>query len=161
MIIKAPSLSDTYSHVYSRDTALDYDHDDFGEAYKRFVDTGEMSHLEPFIKDGQECAVWELKPIQGRARRLLGALGQEHSDADGMITDGQVFFVACALGVRGVSGAFDERNKPLTLGIDRDRETKLKCLTDETMNLLDSIDRGSLVTELGIRVIRQMTLDPD
>lgn len=161
MIIKPPSLTEKYTHVYSSDSALDPERDGYGDAYQRFLDTGDMAHLEPFLREGQAVTTWELKPIQGRGKRLLRKLVAQSFDKDGNCTDPEILWVASALGLVGVDGLHDDRGKAVTLVWHRDPETKLKCVTDESMDVLESIDNGMLVNELGYRVLHQMHPSPD
>ena len=161
MIIKPPSLVDKYSHVYSGDPALDVDADGYAEAHKRFLDSGDKVHLDPFVKAGQELTVWELKPINGRAKRTVRKYMGDCFDKDGVCTDTEILWVSCALAVTGVDGLYDDRGKAASLVWHRDKETRLKCVTDESMDVLEQLDDGALVNEIGYRALAQMFASQD
>jgi len=156
IITRPPSLSGKYDHMYSGDDAFESDAEGFQEAYRLWMDSGEASHLEPFIKANQTPMRFTLQPLKIDAKQIIAKLIQDNppEDEDEAIS-APIVIIMCRLGLFGVTGMFQEDGKPIPFKRHKDSETKLKCVSPITMEWLAAVDSGTLVGELGMRVFGQ------
>ncbi len=142
-----PTLVKPYTHVYSGDPAIDKSHPDHNP--ELYAKTGEEKYL-PTNGKGQPDR-WRLRHLTGSDRRYMQRFAD---DLSCMVR------VAAALGVIGVEGATGEDGQPFEIRRVADAKFKVMLVEDDTLDVLDSVDNGSLLNELGGRVIRETFGDP-
>lgn len=150
MIVLTPqTLVEDWVHVYSNDPALNQDVENFAEVYERWTETGTEDDLKSLTREGQRPTYWKLRHPRGKLREQI-------SDAiklkDNGVPSNETLFDACRLCLIGADGLGGDD----LLQYVHDPATKLKMLSDDSMALLQTIDGGKLVYELGVAAIMKL-----
>lgn len=156
MRIDTATLARDYEHIYSRDPALDMDSEENRERYRRALETSNGDELP--LRPGQKPARWTLTHLRGKPRRVMQSFLQRTTSGKGISME--ALYVACQLGLTGVSGLVDESGKSIPVHLVDDPETGVRVVAEASMQILDAIDDGALVNELGLRVITRLFPDP-
>lgn len=144
-----PTLSDDYTHIYSKDPAIDQTLPDYDP--EKWGETGEAKYLP--VKPGDEPVRFTLRHLRGRAKAVL---------TDRLAAEGhaQTFVEAVALAlVRIENGQLDD-GTPFQVGFTEDKRDRVRRCDDRTLDLLYSVDNAELIIELGNRVIRETFGNP-
>ena len=130
--IKPPRATGEYTHVYSKDPALDVKHESFDHA--RFVESGEQSFL-PTVQ-GQKPTLFTLRRLGGREiERLNGVVARDGWRA--------ACWDACQVAIESIS---DLPFEHVYAGAER-------VAPDEVLEQLRRIDDGGVIYELGNRIL--------
>ena len=150
------TLVQDYEIFYSEDPAIDASVEGFEGIWEDYMKTNDFSKVP--LKAGVEPTKWRLRHIRGKAKRMLQDMIRK-TVVDGMISP-TAAYLACQMGLVEAENLVDRDGREVVLDTQFDRDLKMKVLAEETMQLLDMVDEGQLVNQLGIRVIMNMTLSP-
>jgi hypothetical protein len=153
------TLVEDYQHIWSSDAALDQEVDDGGDIYTQWLDTGDASLLEKLIKPGEKPMVFTIRHPRGRLRRQLRDLVCHDSKIkDGVITEWSetALFTVGIFSVIKVENLVDKKGQPVELARHMDAEASAHRLSDDSIDLIDSISYG-ILPEIGLRVFSLMT----
>jgi len=133
------TLTGDYTHIYSKDPALDRDSEAFD--HDKWIETGDDKYLP--VKDG-------LTPVRFTLKRLPPMEHQYLFDIGGTDGPSSMAMWAVAMGVRKI--------EPLKVdGKDATLETQIRngrtILDDEWQDRLLEVDEGDLAKELARRII--------
>jgi hypothetical protein len=69
-------------------------------------------------------------------------------------------YLSCQIALVGIENLFDDKGGEFTMETTFDKDLRMSVVSEETMQILDTIDGGGLVNQLGIRAIVGMTVNP-
>lgn len=152
MLVTKRPLTEPVEYIYSQDPALDRDAADFAEKWRLYRERGDSSVLP--LKPGQKPAVWRLRQLAGKPRRRLRDFLKETQSAKGGPSETGLY-VACQIALAGVSGLRDQDGREVELVPARD-DDGFWFVTEESMAMLDQVDDGALIMELGLLVVLEV-----
>jgi len=150
------TLVNDYIAIYSDDPAIDREAPSHSETWDEYVKTGDFSKV--VLKPGEEPAKWKLRHIRGKAKRMLQDFIRK-TFVDDMISP-TAAYVACQIAVLEVEGLVDVNGKIVEVAKTFDKDLGLHIATEESMQVLDLIDDGSAVNQIGVRAILQLSANP-
>jgi hypothetical protein len=156
MQVGTATLVQDYEVFYSEDDALDTGAEGYEAIWADYMKTGDFSKVP--TKAGLEPTRWRLRHIRGQAKRMLQDLIRKTA-VEGMISP-TAAYLACQMGLVEVENLVGKDGREFVLDTQFDRDLKMKVLAEGTMQLIDTIDEGQLVNQLGIHVIMNMSLNP-
>jgi len=150
------TLVKSYDVFYSEDPAIDTDAEGYNDIWQDYLSTNDCSKIP--MKAGRQPTRWRLRHIRGKAKRMLQDTIRKTA-VDGMISP-TAAYLACQMGLLEVENLVDKDGREFSLETQFDRDLTMKVVREEVMQVLDNIDEGQLVNQLGIRVIMSMSLSP-
>ena len=145
-----------YNCYYSGDDAINKTGKDFQEIWEESIKTGDSSKI-PISKD-KEPTTFRLRHVYGLAKRVLQDK-MNMATPMGEVTSTAVY-LACRFGLVNVEKLVMPDGSYFDLVAEYDSDAKIDLVTEESMMILNEIDMGAIVNELGIRVIRSLSPDP-
>lgn len=132
------TLVEPFSYISLQDDAIDGDHEDFAEEFRKYR---EGTIAMPPLKDGKEPTVWTLKPVtSSRLKAMLDGIRNEHGQAAWLVA-------TAAAGIKGVEGIQDESGKPFKLKFDRSDGYEIVC--EEHLDMIGA----TVLNELGMAIV--------
>lgn len=147
--LSTSTLNDDWVHIYSGDPALDSSVAEFQETYERWQETGSDDELKKILSPGQKPTRWKLRHPKGRTCEVLKdklAIRENGMPSNTSLWD------ACRMCLVGCDDIGNEQLFQFTT----DSETKSRVVSEATMALLQEIDGGKLVYELGIVILLKL-----
>jgi hypothetical protein len=151
MIRRPPTLVEDYDHICRDDPAFDSEASGYDELYEKCLEDGNWDRLPR--KNGEDPTIWRLRHLRGMAKRKLADYLVE-ANRTGL--NAAVVAYAAKMGVISCKNFPDDRGDEFSVESTVDRESKITCLTDRCLEYLDEVP--GLINDLGIRVIREATL---
>lgn len=130
------TLVEPFDYISLRDEALDPEHEDFEEEYKRYK---EGTIPAPPLKEGVEPSTFTLRPISGNAELSAKLDGVLEADGRSMWA-----LAAGSLAITGWRNIEDENGKPLKF-----KQVRVQGFMSLTKQLQDKLGK-ELLSELGM-----------
>lgn len=143
------TLNSDWVHIYSEDPALDRNVESFSEIFERWQETGDDDELKKILLPGQKPTRWKLRHPKGRVCEVLK---DKLSIRDNGLPSNTSLWDACRMCLAGCDDVGNEDS----IRFVTDSETKARVISDESMSLLQEIDGGRLVYELGIVILLKL-----
>ena len=153
--INATLVSD-YDCYYSEDPSIDNKAEGFQKTWDEYLKTGDSSKVP--VRPGQEPTRWRLRHIRGKAKRLLQDVIRK-TMIDEVISP-TAAYLACQVALVSIENLPDAQGKDYELETTFDKDLKFNIVSEDSMQILDTIDEGNLINQLGIRAIISMNTSP-
>jgi len=145
-----PTCSENYQHIYSNDPAVDQKHPDFDP--EKWAETGDGKWLP--LRPGAEPVRFELRHLRGRAKAYLTDRQASGVGGASTLTDAvSLALVKIYNGIREDGSEFDVKTVMV-------KDARLSMADDDTIDTLYSVDNGSLIAELGLRIFKETFGNP-
>lgn len=135
LVTRKPSAFADFDHIYSKDPAIDIEHEDYD--HEKWLESGFEKFLP--LKPGQEPTVFRLRHLRGREYSELVDLAQ----SSGMTTAATEAFKRCVVKIS-----------------DHDFDRVAGRVPDEVVDMYyfaEGFDPGAVVLEVGLRPINEAT----
>ena len=150
------TLVSDYDCYYSEDPALEKDKEGFQEIWDEYLKTGDSSKVP--LKAGQEPTRWRLRHVKGKAKRMLQDIIRKTMVED--IISPTAAYLACQVALVGIENLPDAQGREFDMETTFDKDLKFNVVSEETMQILDTLDEGAVINQLGIRAILSMSASP-
>lgn len=133
------TLVEPFSYISLQDDAIDGDHEDFAEEFRKYR---EGTIAMPPLKDGKEPTVFVLRPLTDP--ELSNELAQYRDNRTKWLCEVARYSIA---EIRNL----DDDGKPVRMRLAR--SNGFPCIPDDIFARLHGVGRGALLQELGMAVL--------
>lgn len=142
--IKSATVHEPYEWIYPGDDAIDRGRDDWESELEAALESNDMGRVP--LRQGGQPTIFTLRHPTATMRRYFSGLhGRDEGWAIALRRVVQLSLVKAEnIGVPNVKWS------------TMDPATQQDCVPDETMDLLDSVDKGALVNALAAKVFEEM-----
>jgi hypothetical protein len=147
-MFKRQTATGEYSHVYSRDRAVDVEASAFD--HEQFLKTADSKFLP--LKNGGQPVEFLLNHCGWREKAVISGLFSKYSEEEHLLLFYELVSL-CLVGIR--NGAYVEDGKTVEVERAYDKKRNVNVADKDSMDALCSVDGGSLLIEIGNRIIKE------